>query len=218
MEDDFLNIIPYKAISEIKDLIEKTIRVTIRTVNDFTSVKFWWYKGCNNCPNAVKQDEDTYKCPNCQWKVDTFTPKYALNLKVADENSYASFGMYETIGSDYLNISASDLRTKHIMRVIESSGDTTDGESTVQIPPDILIKDSDTALDELIDFVYPDMLINLKAENYFKDRAIFPPTLECVADVNNRMIARTTTTQVNSKGGRPCDVVAEYRSDKWVMQ
>ncbi|MED6226246.1 hypothetical protein PIB30_101679, partial [Stylosanthes scabra] len=36
--------------------------------------------------------------------------------EVADEDSCASFIMYETVGSDYLNISASDLRTKHIMK------------------------------------------------------------------------------------------------------
>ncbi|MED6180945.1 hypothetical protein PIB30_014727 [Stylosanthes scabra] len=55
---------------------KKTICVTIGTIKDFTSGKSWWYKGCNNCPNAVKEDGDTYKCPNCQWKADNFTLKY----------------------------------------------------------------------------------------------------------------------------------------------
>ncbi|XP_057734003.1 uncharacterized protein LOC130949246 [Arachis stenosperma] len=67
------------------------------------------------------------------------------------------------------------------------AGDTTDGESIVHIPSDILIKNSKTALDDLIDFVYPDMLSNLSVENYFKDRAILAPTLDCVTDVNNKM-------------------------------
>ncbi|XP_015969110.1 uncharacterized protein LOC107492585 [Arachis duranensis] len=69
------------------------------------------------------------------------------------------------------------------------AGDTTDGESIVHIPSDILIKNSDSALDDLIDFVYPDMLSNLSVENYFKDRAILAPTLDCVTDVNNKMTA-----------------------------
>ncbi|XP_015970872.1 uncharacterized protein LOC107494328 [Arachis duranensis] len=64
-----------------------------------------------------------------------------------------------------------------------------DGESIVHIPSDILIKNSETALDDLIDFVYPDMLSNLSIENYFKDRAILAPTLDCVTDVNNKMTA-----------------------------
>ncbi|XP_057733007.1 uncharacterized protein LOC130948306 [Arachis stenosperma] len=67
------------------------------------------------------------------------------------------------------------------------AGDTTDGESIVHIPSDILIKNSETALDDLVDFVYPDMLSNLSVENYFKDRAIIAPTLDCVSDVNNKM-------------------------------
>ncbi|XP_057760736.1 uncharacterized protein LOC130981132 [Arachis stenosperma] len=70
------------------------------------------------------------------------------------------------------------------------AGDTTDGESIVHIPSDILIKNSETALDDLIDFVYPNMLSNLSVENYFKDRAILAPTLDfCVTDVNNKMTA-----------------------------
>ncbi|XP_072054370.1 uncharacterized protein [Arachis hypogaea] len=71
-----------------------------------------------------------------------------------------------------------------------SAGDTTDGESIVHIPYNILVKNSETALDDLIDFVYPDMLSNLSVENYFNDRAIRAPTLDCVTDVNNKMTAR----------------------------
>ncbi|XP_016199367.1 uncharacterized protein LOC107640355 [Arachis ipaensis] len=69
------------------------------------------------------------------------------------------------------------------------ASDTTDGESIVHIPSDILVKNSETALDDYIDFVYPYMLSNLSVENYFKDRAILAPTLDCVTNVNNKMIA-----------------------------
>ncbi|XP_025678130.1 uncharacterized protein [Arachis hypogaea] len=69
------------------------------------------------------------------------------------------------------------------------AGDTTDGKSIVHIPSDILIKNSETVLDDLIDFVYPDMISNLFIENYLKDRAILVPTLDCVIDVNNKMTA-----------------------------
>ncbi|XP_052116706.1 uncharacterized protein LOC107486173 [Arachis duranensis] len=94
----------------------------------------------------------------------------------------------------------------HISRILEKSEKSTEealksrvnfnnvaesshGESIVHIPSDILIKNSETALDDLIDFVYPDMLSNLSVENYFKDRAILAPTLDCVTDVNNKMTA-----------------------------
>ncbi|RYR77651.1 hypothetical protein Ahy_A01g002199 isoform A [Arachis hypogaea] len=67
------------------------------------------------------------------------------------------------------------------------ASDTTDGEPIIYIPSNILIKNSETALDDLIDFVYPDMLSNLSIENYFKDKAILAPTLDCVTNVNNKM-------------------------------
>ncbi|XP_020967404.1 uncharacterized protein LOC107614994 [Arachis ipaensis] len=69
------------------------------------------------------------------------------------------------------------------------AGDTTNGESIVHIPSDILVKNSKTTLDDLIDFVYPDMLSNLSVENYFKDRVILASTLDCVTDINNKMTA-----------------------------
>ncbi|RYQ85308.1 hypothetical protein Ahy_B10g104833 [Arachis hypogaea] len=102
-EDDSLNKTPYKPISEIRDLIE-----------DFSPGKSWWYKSCNVCP--LREEGDGYKCSRCKAESRNFTPKYSLNLKVADEESYASFIAYETVGSEYLNISAAELRTKHIMR------------------------------------------------------------------------------------------------------
>ncbi|XP_057745523.1 uncharacterized protein LOC130963419 [Arachis stenosperma] len=68
------------------------------------------------------------------------------------------------------------------------AGDTTDGESIVHIPSDILIKNSETVLDDLIDFVYPNMFSYLW--HNCKDRAILAPTLNfCVTDVNNKMTA-----------------------------
>ncbi|XP_025692863.1 ATP-dependent DNA helicase PIF1-like [Arachis hypogaea] len=72
---------------------------------------------------------------------------------------------------------------------VRLAGDTTDGESIIHIPSDILVKNSKTALNNFIDFVYPDMLSNLSIENYFKDRAILALTLDCVTDVNNKMTA-----------------------------
>ncbi|XP_016178895.1 uncharacterized protein LOC107621386 [Arachis ipaensis] len=114
-EDDFLNNTLYKPISEIRDLIEKTVCVTIGVVKDFFPKKSWWYKSCNVCPLAMREERDSYKCFRCKAESQNFTPRYSLNLKVADEESYASFIVYETVGSKHLNISAAKLRTKHIM-------------------------------------------------------------------------------------------------------
>ena len=70
------------------------------------------------------------------------------------------------------------------------AGDCTEGESEVEIPGDILIQNSDTAFDELIDFVYLDILANLTNVDYFKERTILAPTLEVVAYVNNYIMSR----------------------------
>ncbi|XLU42790.1 hypothetical protein S245_037604, partial [Arachis hypogaea] len=75
-EDDFLNKTPYKLIFEIRNLIEE---------------KSWWYKSCNVCPLAMREEGDGYKCSRCKAESQNFTPRYSLNLKVADEESYASF-------------------------------------------------------------------------------------------------------------------------------
>ncbi|XP_072081069.1 uncharacterized protein [Arachis hypogaea] len=88
-----------------------------------------------------------------------------------------------SINSSYLWHNCKVLKLTKNMRL------SLDGESIVYIPSDILIKNSEATLDDLIDFVYPDMLSNLSVENYFKDRAILALTLDCVTDVNNKMTA-----------------------------
>ncbi|XP_072058158.1 uncharacterized protein [Arachis hypogaea] len=89
-----------------------------------------------------------------------------------------------SINSSYLWHNCKVLKFTKNMRL------SLDGESIVHIPSDILIKNSETVLDDLIDFVYPNMLSNLSVEIYFKDRAILAPTLDfCVTDVNNKMTA-----------------------------
>ncbi|XLR04768.1 hypothetical protein S83_070966, partial [Arachis hypogaea] len=102
--------------TRIRDLIEKTVCVTIGVVKDFSPGKSWWYKSCNVCPLAMREEGDGYKYSRCKAESQNFTPRYSLNLKVGDEESYASFIVYETIGSECLNISAAELRTKYIMR------------------------------------------------------------------------------------------------------
>ncbi|RYQ85311.1 hypothetical protein Ahy_B10g104837 [Arachis hypogaea] len=94
----------------------KTVCVTIGVVKDFSPGKSWWYKSCNVCPLAMREEGDGYKYSRCKAESQNFTPRYSLNLKVGDEESYASFIVYETIGSECLNISAAELRTKYIMR------------------------------------------------------------------------------------------------------
>lgn len=68
------------------------------------------------------------------------------------------------------------------------AGDTTDGEAEIQIPEQMLIKNSENGLDDLIDFVYPDMLSNMNSPGFFKERSILAPTLDVVSQVNNHIM------------------------------
>ncbi|XLS44493.1 hypothetical protein HN51_001358, partial [Arachis hypogaea] len=61
-EDDFLNKTPYKPISEIRNLIE-----------DFSLGKCWWYKSCNVCLLAMREEGDGYKCYRCKAESQNFT-------------------------------------------------------------------------------------------------------------------------------------------------
>ncbi|XP_057455304.1 uncharacterized protein LOC130746629 isoform X2 [Lotus japonicus] len=69
---------------------------------------------------------------------------------------------------------------------------SSDGESTIEIPKDLLILESENPIQSLIDFSYPFMLDNLERKNYkfFEERAILAPTLESVEVVNNEMLCK----------------------------
>ncbi|XP_057761126.1 uncharacterized protein LOC130981559 [Arachis stenosperma] len=67
-------------------------------------------------------------------------------------------------------------------------GDSIDGESEVNIPEEILIKDNADGFDNIIRFVYPDILTNLKQSTFFKERTILAPTLDVVHEVNNHIM------------------------------
>ncbi|XP_015960331.1 uncharacterized protein LOC107484227 [Arachis duranensis] len=58
--------------------------------------------------------------------------------------------------------------------------DSTDGESIVVMPDEIIIQD----FDQLVDFVYRKLLVNINNTSFFKVHSILVPTLEVVNDVN----------------------------------
>ncbi|XP_025608030.1 uncharacterized protein [Arachis hypogaea] len=68
------------------------------------------------------------------------------------------------------------------------AGDSTDGESEVVIPKDILIDDTNDGFQNLVTFVYTGLLMNLDNINYFKEHTILAPTLEVVHEVNNTIM------------------------------
>ncbi|XP_076893885.1 uncharacterized protein LOC143546014 [Bidens hawaiensis] len=59
-------------------------------------------------------------------------------------------------------------------------GGPSDGDTEIEIPDDLLIKDSLDPLSDLIEFVYPDILSNYKNKEFFEQRAVLAPTNEVV--------------------------------------
>ncbi|XP_076905569.1 uncharacterized protein LOC143561338 [Bidens hawaiensis] len=67
-------------------------------------------------------------------------------------------------------------------------GGPNDGVATIDIPDDLLIKDSVDPISKHFDFVYPDILQNYENQHYFHDRAILAPTNEIVDEINDSLL------------------------------
>ncbi|KAL7090470.1 hypothetical protein ACP275_12G042900 [Erythranthe tilingii] len=65
------------------------------------------------------------------------------------------------------------------------AGDYNNGEASIEIPEDMLIRESEDAFSELLQFVYPDLLNNIANPDFFQGRAILGPTNESVIYVND---------------------------------
>ncbi|XP_076911901.1 uncharacterized protein LOC143570021 [Bidens hawaiensis] len=94
-----------------------------------------------------------------------------------------------TIGCDSSNIEQTRLFAKWLLDLGEGKvGGPNDGETEIEIPDDLLIKDSLDPLSDLIEFVYPDILSNYKNKEFFEQRAVLAPTNEVVEQINNRLL------------------------------
>ncbi|XP_076941120.1 uncharacterized protein LOC143610555 [Bidens hawaiensis] len=67
-------------------------------------------------------------------------------------------------------------------------GGPNDGVATIDIPDDLLIKDSVDHLSKFFDFVYPYILQNYEKQHYFQDRAIHAPTNKIVDEINDSLL------------------------------
>jgi len=63
------------------------------------------------------------------------------------------------------------------------------GECVVEIPKELLIINTDLPLLSLVEFVYPQFVVNMIKPNYFDDGAILCPTNDSVEQVNDFMLS-----------------------------
>ncbi|XP_076899081.1 uncharacterized protein LOC143608005 [Bidens hawaiensis] len=68
-------------------------------------------------------------------------------------------------------------------------GGDNDGNAIIEIPDDLLIRDSSYALSDLIDFVYPRLLEKCNDISYFQERAILAHLNEVVEEINDRFLS-----------------------------
>ncbi|KAK2655048.1 hypothetical protein Ddye_008100 [Dipteronia dyeriana] len=68
-------------------------------------------------------------------------------------------------------------------------GEDFDGEATIEVPDEMLIKDQENGLAKLVEFVYPNFLENSTDPNFFQERAILSPTLIDVAMINEYLMS-----------------------------
>ncbi|KAL7087046.1 hypothetical protein ACP275_13G041300 [Erythranthe tilingii] len=62
-------------------------------------------------------------------------------------------------------------------------------DGAIEIPPHMLISDSEDSFRELIQFVYPDLLSRISDPSYFKGRVILAATNESVDYLNNFLLS-----------------------------
>ncbi|XP_061347832.1 uncharacterized protein LOC133293301 [Gastrolobium bilobum] len=68
-------------------------------------------------------------------------------------------------------------------------GDYVDGESIITIPDELLIRESEDPLSDMVNFVYPNLLDNILDQTFFKERAILTPKLSDVAMLNEHLMS-----------------------------
>ncbi|XP_076894180.1 uncharacterized protein LOC143546384 [Bidens hawaiensis] len=94
-----------------------------------------------------------------------------------------------TMGGPSSDVEETKLFAKWLLDIGEDNvGGSNDGVAMIDIPDDLLIKDSLDPISKLFDFVYPDILLNCENQHYFQDRAILAPTNEIVDEINDSLL------------------------------
>jgi hypothetical protein len=79
--------------------------------------------------------------------------------------------------------------SKWILKVGEGKlSEPNDGNAEIDIPPDLLIPNSDHPVKSIVDSTYPNFLENYKDVTYLDSRAILASTIEVVDEVNDHML------------------------------
>ena len=90
-----------------------------------------------------------------------------------------------------------------------------DGEASVEIAVDLLVKTSSDYLADIVEATYPDLLQNMQEFSFFQDRAILAPTLVLVERVNDFVM---TLIPGEEKEYLSCDTICKCDEDVGIDQ
>ncbi|XP_057452502.1 uncharacterized protein LOC130744329 [Lotus japonicus] len=68
-------------------------------------------------------------------------------------------------------------------------GEYNDGDSDISIPDEFLIPHSNSPINDIVDYVYPDILQDVTNAEYYSNKAILAPTLEAVDSINQHVLS-----------------------------
>jgi ATP-dependent DNA helicase PIF1 len=90
-------------------------------------------------------------------------------------------------------------------------GKSHDGESTVEIPSDLLVHCLDkNPIGDIVEVVYPNLLSNMFVPGFFEDKAILAPTLEVVDKINDYVLSLIPG---EFKEYLSCDTISKCEND-----
>ncbi|XP_020967594.1 uncharacterized protein LOC107615709 [Arachis ipaensis] len=68
------------------------------------------------------------------------------------------------------------------------SGAVINDKLCVEVPTDLLIYTSDNLVEDIINVVYPNIVVNFENPIFFQDKEILAPTVEIVEEINNYIV------------------------------
>ncbi|XP_076934194.1 uncharacterized protein LOC143600366 [Bidens hawaiensis] len=147
----------------------------------------------NDCVNAIISS--SYIWPNCK------VLKLTKNMRL-------------TVGSQISNTLEIKQFTDWLLDIGQGNlGGPNDGEATITIPEDLLIKDSLDPMSDLIDFVYPSMLDRFNDLTYFQERALLAPLNGVVQEINDRILAYFPGQEMEYLSSESIDEVESVSED-----
>ncbi|XP_012853659.1 PREDICTED: uncharacterized protein LOC105973184 [Erythranthe guttata] len=184
-------------IDECAESTKVCVGSVLAKILEIESAANWWYASCKNCVRKVEPVSKKYWCEECDGFVPV-VPRFRVQVSAIDSTGSTSFVMFDRIVMQLIGKSASEhlggaSNKKSVPEILSigdgTIGDPNDGVVSIEIPDDLLIKESADPLASIVNETYPSFLENMDDISYLQHRAILAPTNEIVDVVNDYMLS-----------------------------